>query len=256
MNLAALQQQFIAELLGNKVNFAKNVVANYGLNAEQRVSIYSNAYRSRLKETIETDHEILSFYLGDDLFEQMVTGYIKHFPSKYRSLRDFCQHLPEFLQRHQPFAEHPQISELARFERFLLFAFDAADRGTVSLDDLQQVPQQAWPTLTFTLHPSCQLFISDFNVVEIWQALKQQQTPPEQQQAKYYWLLWRNQEKLTEFCSISKAQLSFFQAMLTGNNFSDICTLLLPYFNENDVSVFALNTLVDWLNKGLISDIR
>ena len=97
----------------------------------------------------------------------MVAGYIAAYPSRETSLRYFSEQLPIFLANTKPFSEHPVLAELARFERYLLTAFDASDAQAASAAMLSQIPAQDWPQLHFRLHPSVQRYQSDWNAVEI-----------------------------------------------------------------------------------------
>jgi hypothetical protein len=75
---------------------------------------------------IDSENEMLGIYLGDDLFEQMVDGYIDSAPSQHPSLRFFGDRLPDYLQDTLPFSDHPILAEIASFERSLLNACDSA----------------------------------------------------------------------------------------------------------------------------------
>ena len=253
MKLSELQGQFFDAILGNDSGFVSHVVASGELDQQERISIYQNAYVSRLKETIETDHEILGLYLGDELFDQMVEGYINAYPSHYPSLRAFSENLPDFLEQAAPFCDYPLIADLARFERHLLYAFDASDALRASLLDLQALEPEEWPALCFRLHPSCQLFQAKTNSVECWQALKVNQSPPAVDDRSSLWLIWRNKEMLTEFISLSMQEQLFMESMLKGKNFEAICEALSDDMDQEQVSVFAANTLMSWLDKGVIS---
>lgn len=255
MKLADLQQEFFNAIVGAEHHFDDCVVEHGDINKGQRISIYQNAYFTRLKETLESDHEILGFYLGDDLFDQMATGYVKAYPSPYRSLRFYAENLPEFLKQHEPFSDYPLISELARFERLLMHAFDAAEASRATLQQLQAIKPNDWPYMQFRLHPSCQLFVTNTNCVEVWQALKMEQSPPDARIGNAYWLIWRNEERLTEFISLNTIEISVAQQLLQGHNFSDICEMLSELMNEEDVSQFAVTLFIAWLNKGIISRI-
>ncbi|MEA3274052.1 MAG: DNA-binding domain-containing protein [Pseudomonadota bacterium] len=177
--LRALQEDFLAYLLSGDVRIAGNIVDQAPVGRETRLNIYGNAYRVRLKETLETDHEMLGLYLGDALWDQMADGYIDAHPSHYRSLRQFGDALPEWLRHNPPFVDHPQIAELADFERRLLVSFDAADAARADSGELAALPPVQWPGLRLRFHPSVQPFRADWNSVEIWQALKAGATPPD-----------------------------------------------------------------------------
>lgn len=252
--LAEIQQQFMQALQGgNPAEFSDSVVTQGRVSTLTRIDIYRNAYHLRLKECIEIDHEILGFYLGDELFDEMVMGYIAACPSQQTSLRYFAEQLPDFLVRTAPFSEHPVLAELARFERYLLTAFDAPDVSIASADMLGQIPAQDWPQLHFRLHPSVQRYQSDWNAVEIWQALKRKQTPPAASMLEQYWLIWRNAERLTEFSSLNACERIMLEGMIEGLDYADLCEQLVNHLPIDNVSQDSVQCLVDWLNLGIIS---
>jgi len=258
--LAQRQQQLLAYMQGHTAksedDICQHIVQQGKVATAQRLGIYQNAYNVRLKETIDTDHQILGRYLGDDLYEQMMEEFIALCPSQHFSLRHFADPLPDFLNGQPPFNEHPQIAELARFERLLLSAFDARDAKRATLDQLTQLEQDKWPNIKLRFHPSVQLFVSQWNVVNMWQQLKQDQTPPEPVQEKNAWLVWRNQERFTEFRPVDNIAVAMLEMFQRGKNFADVCQALLEHLPEKEVSPTALNILLNWFEQGLIQYIK
>jgi len=255
-SLAQRQQQLMAYLQGHapmgKDHIHHHVVQQGKMATSQRLGIYQNAYNMRLKETIDTDHQILGRYLGDELYEQMMNEFIRLRPSQHFSLRHFADPLPDFLIAQAPFNGHPQIAELSRFERLLLCAFDAFDTDRATLDQLKSLAQDKWPNISLRFHPSVQLFVSSWNVVAMWQQLKQNQTPPDPVSEKNAWLVWRNVERLTEFRPIDNTALAMLEMFQQGKNFADVCQSLLEVVPEHQVSELALSHLLNWLELGLI----
>ena len=263
--LAEIQQQFMQYLLTDTASDEHPAVASKitglvseqkGISAQHRLQIYANAYRIRLKETIETDHEILGIYLGDELFDKMALEYTLAYPSSGRSLRQFCDKLPDYLQQNEFFKQHPIIADLARFERRLLNAFDAAESERASFADLQALPPQEWPNCTLRFHPSVQIFSCNSNAVEAWQALKADSTPP---QADYQhpraWLLWRGLTRLTELISLTADQHTLLTGFIAGQNFAQQCESMLEWHDEQTAPLIVLQTLQSWFSKGMIRSI-
>ena len=116
--LASLQQQLINYLVDDDPSVTDKImeqITEHGnITRDVRLHIYKNAYQARLKETIDNDHQMLGFFLGDDLFDQMVSGYInalsigQYFTSTFR--RQFTQ---RFWQVQRRFMITRIISELA-----------------------------------------------------------------------------------------------------------------------------------------------
>lgn len=258
--LQQLQNDFMQFLLNPNSDsgeqFQQWVDEQSGLSATKRMQIYANGYVSRLRETLDTDHELLGLYLGDELFDKMVTGYVHAYPSKHRSLRQFADDLPRYLADDAFFSQYPQIAELAAFERRLLNAFDAADSDSVRFEVLQAIPPQQWPQLCFRFHPSVQLFRCRTNAVECWQSLKQQQVPPSPQIGEVRsWLIWRGHERLTEFISLSAAQYDLLLGFLQGHDFAEQCEKMLSWFSKDEAPMHVLQALQAWFNMGIISAI-
>jgi len=255
-DLQALQRQFLSFLLNGDPAITDAIVDQAPVGRDTRLGIYANAYRLRLRETLETDHEMLGLYLGDDLWDQLADGYIADQPSKFRSLRQYGDALPAWLRRHQPFSDYPQIAELADFERRLLVSFDAADSDRSSTAALAEVPAGDWPLLRLRFHASVQPFSASSNCILIWQALKAGNTPPDptlDQPAT--WLLWRGEDRLTQFRSMPEHESSLLTHFLGGGDFADGCERLLPLVTEDEVAASALDLLTDWLRNGLVREL-
>lgn len=251
-SLKQRQQQLMAYLLNRNGDISNYIVQQGAIDIQTRLEIYHNAYRVRLRETLETDHPVTGIYLGDDLFERMAEEYIKHCPSHVRSLRQFADDLPSFLTQHLPFKEHPEIAEIARFERLLLTAFDALDTPRIGLPQLQALVPEVWPSMSISFHPSVQLFDSQWNAVEIWQAIKAGRPPPSPVNHRSTWLLWRNGERLTEFRALQDAEFITFKHFLIGHSYAEVCEALLEQLPEEQISAETLQFFVHWLDQGIV----
>ena len=253
--LAALQRRFLDYIRCADAAIEADVVGETSKARARRLSIYYNAYRTRLRDSIDTDHPVLGRYLGDDLLEQMAAAYIDAHPSAYTSLRHFCNELPEFLRENEAFAAHGVLSDLAAFERLLMDVFDAADTTRRDVGFLPTLKPDEWPELTLFFHPSVRVFATEWNCVEIWQAIKGEQEPPEARiGAGQNWLMWRNRERLTEFRSLSVDELTMLESARSGATFAAQCESLLAWHAEADVAPQALALLRRWLRDGLITE--
>lgn len=251
--LAELQRDFLRFLLNQENDLVERVLDEGEVDAQTRADIYRNGYRLRLRDAIDSNHEILGRYLGDELFDRMVDGYIDRHPSSYKTLRLYAERLPEYLRGVPPFSDHPVLGELAAFERALLFAFDAPDSERASPQDLTALPAERWPSMRLRFHPSMQFFTASWNSVEIWQALKAERAPPEATSGQArYWLLWRNNERVTEIRTLGLAEHDALSLALTGRDFATLCTRLTQWYAPEQVAEEALRLLQAWLDQGVV----
>lgn len=260
INLKQTQHTFLNYLLApNKKNtkaLHRLLSVNQGPISSLGMEIYVNAYRTRFKETIETDHEILCLYLGDDLFEKMADKFIEVCPSQFRSLRDYCDNLPQFLINDAFFCQHAILSDIAKFERALLNSFDAADTKRSDFSELQNLPAEFWPECKLRLHPSVQIFSCKSNAVQSWQALKEKKTPPAADYSdEQFWLIWRSEERVTEFISLQSHQLALIKGVMQGHNFSELCSSMLDWTEPGHAPVTVLKAVKSWFDMKLIQKV-
>lgn len=247
------QEAFLHYLMTGEVGaFLPEIAVAENISAETRAQIYGNAYRIRLRETMETDHEMLGIYLGDDLFEEMVKGYVAQYPSRFTSLRDYTVHLPRFLAATPPFSAHPILSEIASFERLLLDVFDAPDMPRATLDDLRALPAELWPQMRLRFHPSVQIFRAEWNSVEAWNAIKQGAQPDPAERQDGLWLLWRGTDRLSQFRSLTAIEVALLETALHGGDFSMLCEMVAEQPDVDDAATAILGHFCDWLNNGII----
>jgi len=252
LSLHQIQHQLMDFLIKDDQTIEQEIMTQGNVDNKTRLNIYKNAYFSRLRDVIDTDHEVLGLYLGDKLFEQMVAGYIKINPSNNTSLRQYADKLPDYLQQFPPFSEHPILSELAHFERMLLTAFDAQEADRFNRQSLQEIPHENWPTMSFRLHPSVQICQFQWSTVESWQALKAKKNPEQAVKSPKQWLLWRNSERLTEFRSLEFVEQHLIDMLLHGNDFSSLCDYLLEINTDEDASNVALSYILKWVDQGIL----
>jgi len=180
MKLRALQQMFFDARSKTDDRLLSQLVADRKVAPEPGLSIYRNAYHARLVEALENDQKLLARYLGDALWPQLCTGFIGKNPSPYSWLRNFGDRLPAYLRRTEPLSQHPEIAELAQFERALLDCFDAPDATEpgVAWGAFAGLAPEQWPGLQLRLVPSLQLLSVRSNGIAIWRGLKAQSAPP------------------------------------------------------------------------------
>ena len=254
--LRDLEHHFLGHVLGKEV-FPRIWCGQGIVDSDVGLAIYANAYHSRLREALESDHPILSRYLGDSLWEAFCTGYIEAHPSRVRSLRNFGAKGPNWLRENEPFSNYPAIAELAAFERLLLDAFDAADAPRLSWADIQSLDAADWPELQIGFHPSVRLLKTSSNAIQIWRALKDELDPPAAgPSASPAHLLWRDDERISRFRPVDSIEGVALQASLVEKkSFSTLCEALLQDNPGDEVPILAVGCIRRWCDEGIIEKV-
>ena len=215
-----------------------------------RLSLYSDAYELRLAEILATDFSGVKALVGDDLFEQIASTYIANYPSKYPNARYFGSKFAKFLAEQS--SERPELADMATFEWALGQAEDAPDTKLLTQADLAAIPEQAWPELTFQLHPSVQFIELSFNVPAIWQAVLNEMSLPDlQRDNPQTWTIWRH-ELTAYYHSHSQLELAFLNAVAAGNNFTEICEKLSEHLSADEAVNKVIELLLTFINNQLL----
>jgi hypothetical protein len=118
------------------------------LTAEERLSIYANAYWARLLECLGDCFPVLRAALGEEVFDGFAFEYLQRYPSRSYTLDRLGERFPQFLEETRPPKVTQEVGwpdfliDLARFEWTLAKVFDGPGvegQRLLSHDDLQSV---------------------------------------------------------------------------------------------------------------------
>lgn len=252
-DLKTTQNNFQAFLLEGENAIQQEVVPEGKASIDTRLAIYRNAYYLRLIDILGMDYGVLKTIVGPDTFKQLAVNYINAHPSKSYSIRAFGRNFPQHLTTETEIPAY--LAEMANFEWELTAVLEAKDAPHVTIEEMSQVPPDAWATLKFELHPSVKFMDFQYNIPEIWKLVREdeQATPnPIQSETKQHWLLWRfNLESY--FAPLNTEQLFMLQAIQAGKNFGEICEELCQWLDEEEVIQFAAGNLRTWIGDGVFS---
>ncbi len=253
-NLQDLQNAFQHYVLSGdreQPAIANLIDGRYGLPVPQRLAIYFDAYRIRLREALAEAFDKTYSYVGDETFAELCNNYIDQHPSQFRNLRWFGDQFAAFAAETLP--DYPMVAELARFEWALSLAFDAQDAPVLAATDLQSLAPEAWETIGFTLHPSVQMLPLQWNVPAIWLALGREETPPDAQNVEPAcdWLIWRK-DLQPHFRSLSAFESMALQGLALGQSFSDVCSAAAEA-SDIDITEQIAGWLHTWMSESVLT---
>jgi hypothetical protein len=255
--LLALQNKFQAHLLHAENAIQNEIVSTENVSTAIRLSVYSNAYRSRLYEALVSHYPALQIYLGGEQFEMLASDYIELNPSHYRSIRWFGDKVVDFLKDNEPYNDFPYLAELARVEWEMTLVFDAQDGNCIALDTLSRIPPEAWADMRFATHPSLRMTSLMWNVVPVWQALLVEESPEEllKSEEPVKWIFWRK-DLDNYYNALSPDEACALEAVLQNATFGEVCEILCNWIAEEEVALRAASLMKAWIEAGLITEIH
>lgn len=222
---------------------------------QNRLNIYSNAYRYRLIDILKADFITLCVLLGDKKFEELASEYIDKYPSHYFTVRYFGSHFEQFLKNHTIIKEASYVIDMAKFEWALVNTSDATDAPVISINDLAVFPQEQWGRLRFIEHPSLQMINLSSNVPTVWLAnAEQNELPAIEMTEKQSWRLWR-QGVQSFYFGMSDLESLACSLMCQQKTFAEICEGLCEHLPEEEVPQVTAQFLIRWLNEGILSSV-
>lgn len=256
VTLKDLQADFKQYLMSGQSGIRERISNNGSLGADFRLNIYANAYVLRLEEALENDFEALAALLGEQDFFDLCQAYIKQHPSTFTSLRWFGQYMSDFLKQTPPYNTQQHMIELAMFEWNLVDAFNAGQSKTVTEQMMAELGPERWPDLVLEFNPSVQLCQYSWNIIPIWQAMRQEQPmpAPEPLDQMHYCLIWREDLK-TRFRTLEADEALLLPLAYDGANFSVLCEKL-SHVASDEVALRAVMCLKTWINAGLIAALK
>ena len=250
--LAELQNRFQRHIVHDDDAVTSDITGPDDAYRLERLLIYYRAYRLRLIAALAVDYPALKAFVGEQRFEQVATAYLEARPSMVRNLRWFGDSMSGFLRNDPRFSGEAILAELAEFEWAQGLAFDAPDAAQLGFDELTSVPAEHWPYLRFVAHPSLQLVASQWNVVAIWHAHRDDESlPPATRHEQGGTIaVWRKDYK-TYFRSLDRDEAWLWRTLAAGTAFSEACSRLATKMgmDEAEAAQRAAQLLRGWVEE-------
>lgn len=252
--LAQLQRQMLQWLLHEDAAIKPYIAESQCDDTQERLQIYSNAYRFRLIDALADTFPAVHTLMGDELFYETALAYIDAYPSHHFSLRYFGDELSHFLQDYDP--QTPIYAEMAELEWALRHSFDSADIPAITLQDLQAIPPEQWEQVYFKFHPSVQCLMLGWNTCQLWEAIDGggEPIPPEQQDYPQAWLIWRK-DLLTYYRSLEVDEAWALERALQGEVFAELCAGLCEWVDELNAPARMAGFVSRWIEDGLLIEV-
>jgi len=255
--LRALQQRFQDYLINDSDDIENDIVSTEDALAEHRLGAYFNAYRIRLIDTLAIDYSAIEKHLGRETFENLALDYLRKYPSSNRSIRWFGQHLPEYLHKHCEREDRDFLAELASFEWAQGLVFDADDETELfQLENMAQVPPEAWASLTIQFKPAMQWLDLYWNVCPYSVAIDSGEPLPEpcREEFPLRWLIWRKNRN-PNWRSLDVHEAWAIEVAQQGANFAELCEGLCEWISEDQLAITAAGLLKQWVSDELVVNV-
>ena len=250
MNLAALQRQFHAAVVGDIATPDGGSEAGF----ERGLEVYRNAYRTRLIECLRECYDRTWTWLGDAAFTAAACHHLIVHPSQSWTLDDIGQRFDETLAALLP--DHPEAAELAWLERAMQVAFCSANATPIQAHEFAEMTanhdEAEWAALRLHFAVGIQTREVATDCVALWNAIGNDDTDCDWELERPRTILvWR--DGFTPQCRLlGEAETRSLARVRDGASFGALCEHLVTELGSEEGIACAGTLLGQWLTAGLL----
>ena len=225
--------------------------------ADARLAVYAFAWFERLRSVLADDFAALARALGEPAFRELAAAYLRAHPPRRPSLREAGAQLPGFLARSPAAAElrrrHPFAPDLARLERALVEAFDAADAPALAPEALAALPPERWAELRFRFQPALQLLELAHPAARLRTAHDRgEPLPAALEPSPTQVCVWRMQERVFHR-ALEPVEGEALGFALAGASFGRVCEGIAERLGDAEAPARAARLLASWARDGWLA---
>jgi hypothetical protein len=184
---------------------------------QDRLRVHRNNTLHGLTDPLAATFPVVKQLVGEDFFERLAHDFIRAAPPKRADLLLYGQDLPGFIAGYAAAASVPYLADMARLELALAVAENAADREPMAPADLQCFAPEQLERLKLATHPSLRFVVSDFPLLEIWQAHQGEPHPVDLGKGGVMLLVYRPRADCL-IRAVSSGTFAFVMALAAGQS--------------------------------------
>ncbi len=242
MRLVDLQKALFKSIYGDDDSVKKSLRTCH---PDLAINLYKGNYFHNLKVSLSNMYPSLEGVMHDDKFNKLCMEYIKSTPSRNGNLDVYGFDLPGFLRKKKMI----EMYDLSRLDLASHMAYIACDYKVRSIADFQNIDKSHYQKLRFTINPSMQALVLSFDVLPIWNNLKNNnlQIPRKDN----YVLIYRDLYlEIRAISLVNKYEYDFIRSIMCNKSFYQIFAM----FGGRGSDADFMNTLNKLIVNHLVVD--
>ncbi|MEM1010006.1 MAG: DNA-binding domain-containing protein [Myxococcota bacterium] len=229
---------------------------------EERLSVYRNAYFSRLHELIKDCFPRVAQLCSEEDFHNCVVDYLLLFPSTSPDIHQVGAHFANFLRDFPRPGAPLWISDLAALEWARWCQILAPNSGLLTRAEMDAHPPETWGALHFEPIAAAALIFCHYSIAGVWKALRKEEDFTEPEARPTHILVWRMQDFAIAHQSLTDTQAQAFRTLQQGQPFAQFCEAFMPTEGTADQDApeqlqqaiqQAFQTFASWMEDGILA---
>ncbi|MGQ0428440.1 MAG: HvfC/BufC family peptide modification chaperone [Gammaproteobacteria bacterium] len=168
------------------------ILPSKALSAAERLDIYAHAYYARLVEVLENEYPTTRQILGEDEFDAACRRFIRHHPSRERTLNRLSVKFPGFLARTLPRNHRNGLAaDVACIERAMEDVFDAPRAEPLTAADIAAIAPAEWQRRALPPIPALRLLKLRYPANDYMNAVRAKRRPRIPRPRATFAIVWR-----------------------------------------------------------------
>lgn len=217
LGLRDLQAAFAGVVKGEGQPRLEAVVVGDAITAAARLRVYRHHVEHSLATALAATFSTVQAIVGEDFFRAMAGLYVAGDLPRQPVLAEYGAGFPTFIAGYEPAAPLPYLTDVARLDWALNFAFHSSPANHLTAADLSSLPAERVAELPLALAPGATVLRSNYPIDRIWR-VSQPAAADETVDlgAGGVSLLVLRQEDDAAFVGLSEAEGAFLSALERG----------------------------------------
>jgi len=215
------------------------------LKARDRLAVYSDAYFSRLLESLGADFPAVKRVLGEGDFRVLVAAYLEGKGSDSPNITDLGRGLLAAAARHALSKRHPYLGDLCRLEWAVLSAIFTDRLPALDPEVFARVAD--WDKVRLVFDPTVRLLACGWPVDRLWRNVASRSLPKAQRKT---WLLVYRDDEWARVVSLEERAYKTIERILDGAALGAACAKSGAHAAEIQA------WFTSWAQDGLVKGVR
>ncbi len=243
-----------AILLGTKTNSNPDewIRAKEQFAPAAQLAVYINAYRWRLHDVTAEDYPVLEYYLGKDVFDNVITDFVNTTHSNHFNVGRYAALLPEFLASHP--AGDPFACEIATLENAVSQLTDPEETTALEPAHLQGMTAESLMESILTPRAALKLFAFEYPVNGYYMAFKEDLSPQMPAPEKSFIAVFRHEDTVWRM-PLGEHEYYLLQKLFSGVPIGSALEAVQAELDlpEDELATKLSEWFSRWMRNGLLS---
>ena len=231
---------------GNKINnnLDEWIRIKPDFSPQKQIDIYINAYRYRLYDVIAEDYPVLKAYLGNDIFHDLIWGFVNNQYSDNFNIARLALKLPNFLHHTMP--KNIFAYELCLLETRIVYVADLLETPALELHHLDGITPEILMDINLYPRKALELMRFTYPVNNYYQSVMNQENIKKPRKKVTFLVIFRHDDVMWRM-PLEKIEYDLLKQLFNGVKIGDALNIL-----DDSIAPKVSEYFSRWIRNGIL----